>query len=325
MGVALNTRRPLRRTIILVVAAALAIVTGCATARNLGRRVLSPLRKSPQPYQTQPKGLSGFFSLRAGQDVIKNAIATYGGMRNWKAIEGLELEMVWKTVEGARVVEDPALVQMATGSPPQIRIYYSKLDQTFALGDKGPWAMMRGQPDRSPGLVARAHYTTVMMNFFLSLPFSLYEGGAVIRDVETKTWGGQTYDAVTVGFQGGTYPWQADSMTLWFRRPNSVIERCLFISTAPGSDFGTPPNSLWVTWESHVPLNDIPLARRWSLFRAEKDGAMKEKLFDIEVSSAVANRSFLPVLFREPIIEPPVPRSPISGEKPTSPLIIPKP
>lgn len=229
--------------------------------------------------------------------------------------------MVWKTYEGARIVEDPALVQIATTAQPQIRVHYSKLDQVIALGDKGPWAMLRGQPDRNASIVDRAHYTAATIQFFLSLPFNLKDRGIVIRGAETKIYGGQVFDTVTMGFRGGSYPWQADAMTLWFQRPNALLVRCFWVSTAKGSDIGPPPNYLMITWENHVSLSDIPLARRWSFFRAESDGTMKEKRFDIEVTSAVANRSFMPVLFREPVIEPRIQRLPVVGGEKTTPTL----
>jgi hypothetical protein len=320
-----TARLPLRGLSLLLVAA-LAVLAGCGTVRRFVRLPRVPfLSKPAASSRTAPERPLGFFARRATQRFIKGAIKAYGGARNWRETEGLELDMVWKTVEGGRVVEDPALVQMAVGSPPRIRIYYSKIDQTFALGDRGAWAMMRQQPDRTPTLVDRARYTAVIMNFFLSLPFNLTDRGVVVRRLETKIWGGQTYDTLTLGFDKGAYPWRGDTMTLWFRRPTTVLERCLFISTAVGSAFGPPPNSLWITWENHVSLNGIPLPRRWSFFRAEADGAMKEKLFDIEVTNAAGNRSFLPVLFREPVIEPPIPRMPITIEKTAPPLVTPTP
>jgi hypothetical protein len=321
-----NTFISAKRRTCIVAVLAIGVMAAGATGCRLGRWSLSPFRRSGPPDPTRPKRSWFFSPSRAAKKTVREAAKSYGGIRNWKAIEGLELEMVWKTTEGGRVVEDPALVQMATSSLPQIRIYYSKLDQTSALGDKSAWAMMRSQPDHSPPLVARAHFTSAMMQFFLSLPFNLNDRGVVVRDVETKAWGGPVYDTLRIGFQkGGTYPWPGDTMTLWLRRPTGMIERCFFVSTAQGSAFGPPPNYLWVTWENHTPLNSVPLARRWSFFRAEQDGTMKEKLFDIEVQNAAANRSFLPVLFREPIIEPPPPKSPLRGEKSTLPAVIPLP
>jgi len=323
----LRKQSQVQRYICLGGALAVAMMAVCGMACRLGRWL--PLsRREPVSLAAgsfnQPS--SGFFSSPPARRVINAAISTYGGMRNWRATEGLELEMVWKTYEGTRVIEDPALVQMATTPAPQIRIHYSKIDQVLALGDKGPWAMVRGQPDQSPSIVERAHYTAATMSFFLSLPFYLKDRGVVVRGVETKNWGGQVFDAVTVGFQGGSYPWRADMMTLWFRRPTSVLERCFFVSTGKGSGFDPPPNYRWITWENHTPLNGIPLARRWSFFRAESDGTMKEKLFDIEVTSAMGNRSFLPVLFREPVIEPRIQRLPLVGGEKVIPVpISPKP
>ena len=293
---------------------AIAIAAGCGVAcARLSRLVLAPAEKLSQPFRHRSEQSRQVGSARAARRVIRYAIDTYGGKRAWKAREGLELDMTWKTYEGARIVEDPALVQIALSPQPQIRIYFSKLDRVFALGDQGPWVRLRGQADRDPDLVARAHHTAATMAFFLSLPFSLTEPGVVVRGTETKTWGGMNFDAVTIGFRGDGYPWQRDSMTLWFRRPNALLDRCFFASTAEGSAFGPPPNYLWVFWKDHVPMGGFPLARRWEFVRAESDGAMKEKLFDIDVTSAVANRSFLPVLFRQPIIDPRVRRLPGIG------------
>jgi hypothetical protein len=132
---------------------------------------------------------------------------------------------------------------------------------------------------------------------------------------------------VTIGFRGDTYPWPGGSMALWFRRPSSILDRCFFVSTAEGSSFGPPPNYLWILWEKHTPVEgtyQLPL--RWSFFRSDNAGAMKEKLFDIDVANVRVNRTFMPVLFRKPIIEPVIQRLPSVGtERPkTGPAIVPK-
>lgn len=314
MPVALKAQGPRRRSVYFLAVVAVAVTVCCATGcgwlrRLAGRPAEKPSR--PRPHLLAPSGQAR--SSRAARKVVRQAIVTYGRGQAWKAREGLELEMTWKTYEAARVVDDPTLVQIALGPQPQIRIHLSKLDRVFALGDQGPWAMIRGRPDRDPGLVTRAHYRTATMAFFLSLPFNLNEPGVVVRDTETKAWGGANFDAVTIGFPEGRYPWPNDSMTLWFRRPNALLDRCFFVSTAAGSDLGPPPNYLWVFWKDHAPADGLPLARRWEFVRADRDGTMKEKLFDIEVTSVVAKRSFLPVMFREPVIEPRVRRLPTVG------------
>jgi len=233
------------------------------------------------------------------------------------------METVRKTYEGPRVIEDPSLVQLATTAQPQIRIEYRKTDQVFSVGDRGPWAMMRGKVDENPSVVARARFIASSMQFFLSIPFDLDSRDIVIRGLETKSWGGRIFDAVTIGFRGGSYPWPGDVMTLWFQRPNSLLDRCFWTATGEGSEFGPPPNHIWITWEKHAPVDGVPLARVWSFYQAESDGTMKEKKFDLEITNAVGNRSFLPVLFRQPIIEPRVRRLPsVGGEKPTPPAPI---
>lgn len=316
--------------------AALALFTFAlngTACRRISQLALSPFKKSASPAPRQPK--RSFRLLPSWPSwpswsvnpVIRQSLAAYGGKEAWKAREGVELEMVWKTFEGTRTVDDPALVQMVTGSPTQIRIHFSKLDQVFALGDAGPWVMLNGKPDDSPEFVARSHYTAATMAFFLSLPFSLTDPGVVIHETEAKTWGGDTFDVVTVGFRGSNYPWHDDTLALWFRRPSFLLDRCYFVSTASGSAFGPPPNYIWILWQEPTQLNGLQLARRWSFLRSDTTGAMKEKMFDIEVANAVPNRSFLPVLFRKPIIEPLVGPRPliIPGTTPTPTPAVPQP
>jgi len=263
-----------------------------------------------------PKPQTGSLSRRAASKIIREAIKAYGGRQAWMAREGIELETAWKSYEGGRVSEDPARVQILPGNPTRIRIHYTKLDQVFGFGDQGAWVTMHGQSDKNEQFVARARFTAKMLAFFLVLPFNLTEPDVVVHGGETLQWGGEMFDAVTIGFRsGGEWPWPGDSMTLWFRRPTHMLDRCFFVSTAGGTAFDqpgkSPPNYVWIRWENLVPLDGVPTPRLWSFFRAEASGAMQDKLYDVEVTSAQGRLSFMPILFREPVIEPRVQRLPV--------------
>jgi len=302
----------------MVLAFFLATLVSCGPLRPEKIRLprlphLPEWRKSSTPS-------GGALSPKAARRIIRRSIGAYGGRRSWLKHEGMELQMVWKTYAGARVVEDPALVQIAFGRPTRIRIHFTKIDQVLGLGDQGPWLYIRGKPEHTQNLLARAHFTTRLTAFLLSLPFNLDDPGVVVRGGEPKTWGGTVFDAVTIGFKAGSYPWPDDLVTVWFRRPDGIVDRCFFKATAEGTDLGPPPNYFWVRFADHTPVAGLPLARSWSFIRAESDGTMKEKLFDIVVESAVANRSFMPVLFREPIIEPVVRKLPMVGGGTATPL-----
>lgn len=302
-----------------VVAAAVAIAMACA---RLGDIASAPGRVLARvvPFAGGRASQSG--SAKDARKVIGQAIRAGGGLRAWKALEGLEFQMTIETYEGGRVTKDPALVQMAIGGPRQIRIHYSKVDQTFGLGDQGPWALLRGNPDRNPVFVARAHFTTVLMNFMISAPFNLAEKWVLPQSVEQRVWGGDVFDAVTVGFRRDGYPWPGDSMTLWFKRPDLRLDRCFFVSTAEGTAFGRPPNYLWIFWRDYQRLDGIPFASRWSFYRSDDRQKLGERLFDMVVERAFTHRSFLPVLFREPIIEPRIRRLPAVRRPTTTSLPI---
>ncbi|MCX8037227.1 MAG: hypothetical protein N3D11_09335 [Candidatus Sumerlaeia bacterium] len=274
---------------------------------------------SPTAYVKMPL-LPGWLHFSKGGALIRQSIEAYGGSKAAAALrEGLEIEAVWKTPEADRVAEDPALIQMVVGPPMRIRIHFTKVDQVFAAGDQGPWVMMGGKGDKSPEFVGRAQFTAAMMAFFLSLPFNLKDPGVVIRDVTTRTYAGDTFDIATVIFHGGDYPYPDDVMMLWFKRPTYLLDRCFWVSTAPHSSFGPPPNYVWIFWQNHGRVRDVMVARRWSFVRSEASGALRDKMFDIEINDAIANRAFLPVLFRQPIIEPVVQRVTVGKEKITIP------
>lgn len=314
------------RTLQLAVGAALAVslVAGSACSRIVDG-ILGPARRLNVPIVGRGSSAGG--SSKAAEKIVRRAIAAYGGQKKWTNLEGLEARMVWKEYTGRRVDENPALVQLKTGSPPQIRIHFEKLDHVYGLSDQAAWVTIRDEPDRNPEFVAQARYTCTVLAFLLSLPFNLTDPGVVLQGAETKIFAGTIYDVVTVGFTGGGHPWPDDTMQLWFRQGDSRLDRCFFLSTAKESGFGPPPNYLLIQWRNHSMEAGIPMARTWSYNRAEPDGTMKERLFDIEVESVLTKRSFLPVLFREPrVAPPPMRRGPLTpGRSPTTPPITPTP
>jgi len=299
-------------TCLLALACLVGPIAGCERLRGL-----LPGPENPPAAEMTTATASGAIAAPAAipagpagsaRSVVERAIAQSGGMANWRQLEGLELEMDWITYESGREVRNPGRVQMATTEAPRIRVHYTKLDQVFAAGDMGPWVMMRGKPDDNRDFIARAQFTAAMMRLFLALPFNLAERGVVLQKVEPVTWAGTDFDAVTVGFTpAAAYPFPRDTLTLWFNRTNGLLDRCFFVSTGEGSAFeGPPPHYLWIRWQDWRPVSGAPIAHRWEFFRSDAERNVLEKLFDVQVNSAAANRSFLPVLFRRPNVPSPV-------------------
>jgi hypothetical protein len=297
-----------------LVAVAIAAAGQMACGRLL-RQAGDSLRAVHRPVTSRLAApFGGSATSRQARTVIRQAVETYGGERAWADNQGLEMEATWKIYNvGGGVDERPALLQIVPGFQPQTRIHFSALDQVFGLGDQGPWVLLRDKPDRDPAFLQQAHFAAATMGFFLSIPHNLLSRGVVVQGVETTAWGGEVFDAVRIGFRGQSYPWPNDTMTIWFQRPSRRIDRCHFQSTAPNSGHGAPPNYLWVFWREHELIGSLPLARNWSFNRSDAEGALKEKLFDVEVKTAAANRAFMPVLFREPVIEPVIQRLPTVG------------
>ena len=288
--------------------------SGCSRALDVAR---GSLEKIHLP-SIRARKLGSSRSSRAGERIVRRAIEAYGGRRYWERLEGVELKMVWKEYVGGQVDENPALVQLRPGSPPQLRIHFEKLDHVYGLGDQDAWVTIRGEPDRNPDFVAQAKYTCTVLSFLLSLPFNLTDPGLIIRSAESRPFAGAIYDVVTIGFTGAGYPWPDDTLQLWLHQANARLDRCFLISTAESSGFGPPPNYILIQWSNHSQEAGVPLPRTWSYFRAEPDGTLKEKMFDIEVESALGNRSFMPVLFRLPEVAPPPVRrtTPAVGPQP---------
>lgn len=316
--------RKQKRTLWSAVGLSLVIVVAAgAGCSRVARLVLTPLERIDLPVVRNIR-LRSSASSREGERIVRRAIIAYGGERNWANLEGYELRMIWKKYDGGRVIENPARVQLKLGVPPQIRIQFEKLNQVHGLGDQGGWVTIRDQPDRNPEFLAQARFTCTILAFFLSLPFNLTDPGVVIQHAETKVYAGTIYDVVTVGFTGAGHPWPDDTMQLWLRQADSRIDRCFFISTAKDSGFDEPPDLLpphylLIQWQNHSLEAGVPLPKLWSYHRAEKDGTMKKKLFDIEVESVLSRRSFMPVLFREPKITAPSPKKPgLGADRPSS-------
>lgn len=269
-----------------------------------------------------PGGLAG--SSRKAKKVIRRTIKAHRAERRWKARDGMEIDAVWKTVMTATVVdENPALIQMTLGPEPRVRINYTKVDHTYGYGDMGAWAMYVDEPARDEPALQRATYTTKMTAFLFSLPAVLTAEGVKVINVQEQQWAGKTFDLLTIGFKDDRLMWAGDTLTLWVDRSSGLLQRCFWNSTGEGSAFGPPPNYIWIEWSDYQPVDGVPLARKWTFFRADATGSRREGLFDLEIEGALANRMYMPILFREPIVEPNIPQLPKVGTG-RGPAIVPK-
>jgi hypothetical protein len=307
----MNRRSLILQITLRLLAAGLLLVATWTACGRLRRMVADPAAwlagddtaasTATADLQTQPTG-----------PVVRKAIDSYGGESLWNRIEGLEFEMDWITVSGGREVTDPGIVQMANSRTPQIRITYTKRESIVGLGDSGPWVMLRGKLDDNAEFIQQGHYSAALYHFLLSLPFILRQRGVQYIDSLPVTWAGTLFDAVTVGFKpGGFYPWPKDRFSIWFNRNTGRIDRIFFLSTAEGSAFGPPPNYLWIDFKDYALREGLPVAQRWEFYRADEQRNRLDRLFDVHVRGAVINRSYLPVLFRPPLVAPIVKATPI--------------